>query len=355
GCFDVIHGGHVEFLANARQLGDRLVVCVAGNDVIRQHKGREPAMPATHRACVIGALRFVDDVEITNKGKIGLDFEPHLRRIRPDILAATDDDQYRIAKQRLCEQTGTAYATLAKGLTLTTSASSSAIRRRIAAPVRVPLRVDFAGGWLDVPALAREGCIVNCAIGPLVSLHDWPYEIGSGLGGSAAKSLLEGGDGLDDELEAGVGWQDPAVIDETGLCVWRSGARPVLDMRLPVTLLKGRMALLWTGARLCDCSDLTAHDRDYGLIVEAGQLARDAVIADDLERLADAIELSYMAQLKEGMKHLGFYGEAARKYCGGGWGGYALYLFATPLERQSFVIANRRAKAIEPYDRWGVE
>ncbi len=43
-----------------------------------------------------------------------------------------------------------------------------------------------------MPRLSRqEAYIVNCAISPLVSLVDWQFEIGGGLGGSAAYALLQ--------------------------------------------------------------------------------------------------------------------------------------------------------------------
>ena len=110
------------------------------------------------------------------------------------------------------------------------SVSTSEIVRCIRAPMEAPLRVDFAGGWLDVPRLARPNAyLVNCAISPLVSLRHWPYHAKSGLGGSGAYALLQGDSGVASELNLGVGWQDPAVIHETGLCVWRSGAKPALD------------------------------------------------------------------------------------------------------------------------------
>ena len=54
----------------------------------------------------------------------------------------------------------------------------------------------------------------------MVSLTDWCYEQKSGLGGSGAWALLNGHDGVESELNLGVGWQDPAIIRETGLCVW---------------------------------------------------------------------------------------------------------------------------------------
>jgi len=193
--------------------------------------------------------------------------------------------------------------------------------------MKVPLRVDFAGGWLDVPKYAREGAfIVNCAITPMVSLEDWPYNKGAGLGGSAAYALLKGKDCVKSELDLGVGWQDPAVVIETGLCVWRSGKEPVLEFKANADFLKGKMALHWTGERHNTPKNVDLK-RDFDLIEEAGYVGYDAVRLRDYTTLLYATQLSYEAQLKEGMKELPDFGELAKKYCGGGWGGYALYLF----------------------------
>lgn len=38
------------------------------------------------------------------------------------------------------------------------------------------------------------------------------------------------------------------MVHETGLCVWRSGQRPQLELKTPGEWLAGRMALLWTGS-----------------------------------------------------------------------------------------------------------
>ena len=73
------------------------------------------------------------------------------------------------------------------------------------APDQAPLRVDFAGGWLDVPRHARQGgFIINCAITPMVSLREWNYKQRSGLGGSGAWALLNGKSGVDSEIALGV-------------------------------------------------------------------------------------------------------------------------------------------------------
>jgi galactokinase/mevalonate kinase-like predicted kinase len=204
----------------------------------------------------------------------------------------------------------------------------------------VPLRVDFGGGWLDVPKFKIEGAfIVNCAITPKVSLENWPYNKGAGLGGSGAWAILNGKESIKSELDLGVGWQDPAVILETGLCVWRSGDKPVLEMKMNPDFLQGKMALYWTG-ETHNTPNNTDNARNYDLIKEAGLRAYQAVKEKSLAVLAMAIDLSYKAQLDEGMKGLPNKGELAKKYCGGGWGGYALYLF----EKRPNDLLN-----IEPY------
>lgn len=63
------------------------------------------------------------------------------------------------------------------------------------------------------------------------------------------------------------------MIRETGLCVWQSGPRPVLDFKTRGAFLLGRMALLWTGAPHVT-PEKTDVDRDYDLVQQAGGWAR---------------------------------------------------------------------------------
>ena len=228
--------------------------------------------------------------------------------------------------------------------------STTSIVRNIRTPAYAPLRVDFAGGWLDVPRYARKGAfIVNCAISPLVSLTNWCYEQQSGLGGSGAWALLNGNDGVESELNLGVGWQDPAIIRETGLCVWRSGEKPVLHFKRNGDFLHGHMALHYTNIPH-DTPSNADNDRDYDLIEAAGRRAKEAVIEANLSKLGQAVSLSYETQLKEGMRPLPkVEGCIGRKYSGGGWGGYALYLFHSSEDRDTFVASANCNRAIEPY------
>ena len=63
GCFDFLHPGHVEYLAQARALGDLLVVGLNSDDSVRRLKGAgRPLVPESDRAAVLAGLRSVDAV-----------------------------------------------------------------------------------------------------------------------------------------------------------------------------------------------------------------------------------------------------------------------------------------------------
>ena len=361
GCYDILHAGHVQFFRDARALGSHLTVSFASAEVLWLHKRRRSSLPDEHKRTLIAALEMVDQVVITHGMDEGLDFREEFLRLRPDILAVTEDDRYGDLKRQLCAQVGAQYVVLPKAPPQFTPISSSAIVGWIKAPPEAPLRVDFAGGWLDVPRFARPGgYIVNCAIAPTVSLRSWPYERNAGLGGSGAWAVLNGRDAVTSELDLGVGWQDPAIIREGGLCVWRSGLRPELEIKTDGSLLRGRMALLWCGKEHSTPS-LADGARDYDAILRAGQTARDAVWKDDFHSLALAVRQSYAVQRAEGMEPLpgdpavAMAGAAAPdpaalawKYCGGGFGGYAVYIFASGRERDA-ACKLPGFRPVEPY------
>lgn len=61
GCFDILHAGHVSYLANARKLGDRLIVAVNSDASTQRLKGpTRPVNPLMQRMIVLGALEAVD-------------------------------------------------------------------------------------------------------------------------------------------------------------------------------------------------------------------------------------------------------------------------------------------------------
>ncbi len=222
---------------------------------------------------------------------------------------------------------------------------------------QLPLRVDFAGGWLDVPKFSRDaGFVVNCAISPMVSLAEWPYQIGGGLGGSAAWHILHGRDCKKEEAAMGAGWQDEAVVRETGLCVWLSGATPVLYWKSCESemkdLLRGRMAVVWTG-KPHSTQWLVDRPRNYDLIEAASDVAHRGVMNEEFDELYESVGMSYQAQIEEGMEPLAALPGATQKYCGAGQGGYALYLFRHPELRHRAIERSGKDSLIpvEPYLR----
>jgi len=65
GCFDVLHVGHVRYLAGARAEADMLVVGINDDASVRRLKGEgRPVMPEQDRAVVVAALRSVDQVVV---------------------------------------------------------------------------------------------------------------------------------------------------------------------------------------------------------------------------------------------------------------------------------------------------
>ena len=65
GCFELLHRGHVEYLAQARALGDVLVVGLNSDASVRRLKGEgRPLAAEADRAAVVAALRCVDAVTV---------------------------------------------------------------------------------------------------------------------------------------------------------------------------------------------------------------------------------------------------------------------------------------------------
>ncbi len=89
GCFDILHLGHVEYLAKARDLGHALVLGLNTDDSVRrQNKSPErPINSEQTRACIVAALECVDYVVFFN------DDTPLelIKKIQPDILVKGAD------------------------------------------------------------------------------------------------------------------------------------------------------------------------------------------------------------------------------------------------------------------------
>jgi rfaE bifunctional protein nucleotidyltransferase chain/domain len=88
GVFDILHPGHVRYLATARSHGDALIVAINSDRSVRAIKGPErPVNPETERAEVITALACVDAAVVFDEDT------PHdiISAIQPDVLVKGAD------------------------------------------------------------------------------------------------------------------------------------------------------------------------------------------------------------------------------------------------------------------------
>jgi len=88
GCFDVFHPGHVRVFAEARKLGDVLIVAVNSDRSVRELKGpARPIMPENERAEILAALEAVDYVTIFDDASV----QPVIARLLPHVLVKGGD------------------------------------------------------------------------------------------------------------------------------------------------------------------------------------------------------------------------------------------------------------------------
>ena len=88
GVFDLLHVGHVRYLAEARALGDALVVAINSDRTVRELKGSErPVIQEKERAEILAALRSVSYVTIFD------DISPRalIAQVLPDVLVKGGD------------------------------------------------------------------------------------------------------------------------------------------------------------------------------------------------------------------------------------------------------------------------
>ncbi|MCL2065513.1 MAG: D-glycero-beta-D-manno-heptose 1-phosphate adenylyltransferase [Candidatus Cloacimonetes bacterium] len=88
GCFDILHSGHVLYLEEARNLGDKLILGLNSDNSVKRLKGEDrPINSEQDRAIVLSALSFVDFVIIFEEDT---PFEL-IQKIQPDVLVKGGD------------------------------------------------------------------------------------------------------------------------------------------------------------------------------------------------------------------------------------------------------------------------
>ena len=88
GCFDILHRGHIEYLAAAADLGNKLIIGLNSDDSVSRLKGSDrPINSFQDRALALAALRFTDAVvEFNEDTPLNL-----IRMIMPDVLVKGGD------------------------------------------------------------------------------------------------------------------------------------------------------------------------------------------------------------------------------------------------------------------------
>jgi len=88
GCFDIIHRGHIEVLAQTADLGDRLIIGLNSDSSIQKLKGKNrPIIDEKSRAILLASLSFVDAVVLFSEDTpINL-----ISTLLPDVLAKGGD------------------------------------------------------------------------------------------------------------------------------------------------------------------------------------------------------------------------------------------------------------------------
>ena len=105
GCFDLIHPGHITFLSEAKKLGDVLVVLLESAEAILKLK-KKLYQIQSDRELILQSLRMVDIV-IPLRGILkDQDYYTIVKKIKPDIIAITENDHQISNKMRQAKEIG---------------------------------------------------------------------------------------------------------------------------------------------------------------------------------------------------------------------------------------------------------
>lgn len=202
GCYDILQSGHAVFFNQCRQFGNILIVGVGRDEIISKLKGPgRPVNPENNRLYLVAAMQDVDYAVLNDRQIFGkkVDFKNILENLQPDVFVLNDDDSGIEEKISVCKATGTKIELVKRIVPPELEATStSRIIDKINFKYRAPLRMDFAGGWTDVPFIMGEkkGYVSNVTISPLIEYKNGQFNFsgyprGSGLSTSTAAKLLE--------------------------------------------------------------------------------------------------------------------------------------------------------------------
>lgn len=381
GCYDILQSGHAVFFNQCKSYGDILVVGVGKDETLRQLKGPgRPVNPENNRVYLVAAMEDVS-YAVLNDDEIGvgkIDFKQVLTDLKPDVFILNDDDSSVEPKQKLCDELGVKIEFVAREVPEELQATSTSnIINKINYSLKAPLRIDFAGGWADVPYImnGKKGYVSNVAIRPLVEYKGGKFNFsgyprGSGLSTSTAAKLLEMlnsktynaepkslaniGEDLfnleNQELQWFIGRQDQYSIVYGGFNCFEFGDDYAKPLRLDISeetleKLRSRLLLLHTSESRNAQVAVEEVYRNYKTangeqaiteLIACGQEFAQFLEKEEFDRCAQIIERNWEAQkllapssttpkLDEMYAHAKANGALGGKLCGAGGGGAFLF------------------------------
>ncbi|MFA6324925.1 MAG: adenylyltransferase/cytidyltransferase family protein, partial [Candidatus Paceibacterota bacterium] len=112
GGFDPLHIGHIRYMQEAKQLGDKLIVVINNNNWF-DVKGKPVFMTDKERKEIIEALSCVDQVIISShkKGTLDISVSKEITKIKPDIFAnggdrKPEDVDIPSSEHKVCKKLG---------------------------------------------------------------------------------------------------------------------------------------------------------------------------------------------------------------------------------------------------------
>jgi cytidyltransferase-like protein len=168
GCYDLLHGGHIAFFKTASSYG-HLYVSIGRDENLLFLKGKKPVFSEEERLYIVKSIKYVYDAFLAS-GTGMLDFEPDMKRIKPDILVVNHDG-HTSDKENLCKKLGIQYLVLDRIPEPGLPARSSSETKR---DIRFPYRLCLAGGWIDQPWVSKmhPGSVVVAQIWPTMDFSD---------------------------------------------------------------------------------------------------------------------------------------------------------------------------------------
>lgn len=106
GCFDIIHIGHIKFLQQTKNYGV-LFILLENDEKVRKLKGnKHPYFQQQERAEVLASIESIDYVVLLPERMNDRNYEEIVMKIKPDIIAVTENDPLYEKKRKQAEKVG---------------------------------------------------------------------------------------------------------------------------------------------------------------------------------------------------------------------------------------------------------